>query len=148
MSIGVELFLPLVFSPPPSRLCLDTSPVSGRQEFKHTFYRQGAASDECVPSARKLPLPAISWPPLTRGLAKPQVLTEGEKKANGKKNSLSMLKLLLIFPTSNVCGFPAVCGISPSVEALPRHLPRQWEARVCGYRRHSNYSHPHLKSNV
>ncbi len=32
------------------------------------------------------------WPPLTRGLAKPQVLTEGEKEANNKNNSPSIIK--------------------------------------------------------
>ena len=67
----------------------------------------------CIPSALKLPLPAIPWPPLTRvrvsgghlceaeapteaaaeKLAKPQVLTEGEKKANSRNNLLSVIKI-------------------------------------------------------
>ena len=31
---------------------------------------------------------------------------------------------------------------------MPRHLPRQVEARVCGCRQSVNYSNPHLTSNV
>ncbi len=33
--------------------------------------------------------------PLTRGLAKPQVLTEGEKETNSKNNLLSVIKTII-----------------------------------------------------